>query len=91
MRKNKRYQLEQRLIAILNYCYYKKGQDLVHYNDVVNVYRKRFGNDVSVETITRALRKLREKGLIAGGDGRFMPIKAWLPDRALMLYERCDL
>ena len=43
--------------------YLRKQHSTCHYNDYVNVFKARFGSKISIETITRRLRKLRERGI----------------------------
>jgi hypothetical protein len=53
--------LNRELIEIGRFLREQKSS--CHYNDYVNVFKARNGSRISVESICRALRKLREKGV----------------------------
>jgi len=54
------YWIEKQLIEIGRFL--RQQNSSCHYNDYVNVFKARYGSKVSVESICRVLRKLREKG-----------------------------
>jgi hypothetical protein len=55
------YWLERQLIEIGRFL--RQQNSLCHYNDYVNVFRAKHGSKISVESICRVLRKLRERGI----------------------------
>jgi len=55
------YWLEKQLIEIGRFL--RQQNSACHYNDYVNVFRAKHGSKVSVESICRVLRKLRERGV----------------------------
>jgi|GEM_PF-5657761 len=55
------YWLEKQLIEIGRFL--RQQNSPCHYNDYVNVFRAKYGSKISVESICRVLRKLRERGI----------------------------
>jgi hypothetical protein len=55
------YWLEKQLIEIGRLL--RQQNSPCHYNDYVNVFRARHGSKVSVESICRVLRRLRERAI----------------------------
>jgi len=56
--------INRQLIEIGRYL--RRNHSLCHYNDFIRVFYAKFPNlreRISVETLTRALRKLRERGV----------------------------
>jgi hypothetical protein len=55
------YWLEKQLIEIGRFL--RQQNSPCHYNDYVNVFKAKYGSKISVESICRVLRKLRERGI----------------------------
>lgn len=53
--------LNKQLIEIGRYL--REQNSPCHYNDYVNVFRAKHGSKISVESICRSLRRLRERGV----------------------------
>ncbi len=68
------------VLEILNYCYWRSGNRPVHCTAVHNTFIRRKYH-VSVETVPRMLRKLREEGIVMGVDGRFSPVSPYVPKK----------